>query len=244
MALIHGYCDESYDGEHRVFTIAGFLGQDDEWARLSDLWQTRCLKDGISCYHSSDCAGQYGDFSNLPKDACIALDTDLFGYLADSKLAGFGVSVSYKDFELVSKQVYKSQAVLGSHPYFLAFQLLILRMCTEVTKDFPDYRMAFFFDQNERVSGQVKKMYDDLIKKNPDLSQHMGCIAYYNRRFSVPLQIADALAYETMKNAHSWLDGRADRQPIKRMKEAKVISRIDYLDRGGLEKIVAEQVVG
>jgi hypothetical protein len=238
--VVHAYCDESYDDKGIVFTIAGFLAEEEEWSQLAGRWKARCLQDGITCYHATDCANGWGEFLPLSNKACIALNTDLITYLTETKMVGFGVSVSSKDFNEVIASDSEARVILGTDPYYLAFQLFILRVCHEIRQVYPEVPLAFVFEQNEKVSGHAKRMYDDVRKRNPECETCMGSLTYANRRHLVPLQVADELAFESMKNTHGWLKGRPDRMPIKRLKEAHILCSLDVLNRAGIENILRD----
>jgi len=240
LVLFQAYCDESYDSDGVAFTIAGFLAKEDEWARLADRWNARCLQDGIECYHATDCANGWADFLPLSKEARIALNADLITYLTETRLAGFAVSISNKDFTDVVSSNPQARLILGAEPYHLAFQLFVLQVCHEINQVYPEYPLAFFFDQNEKVSGRAKRVYDDVRKRNPELAACMGSLTYADRRNLVPLQVADELAFESMKNTLGWLQYRPDRLPIKRLKEARVLSSLNVLGRNGIEQIVRD----
>lgn len=235
--LLHVYCDESYDASHTIYTLAGFLAHKDEWDKLAYQWSARCSLDGISCYHATECAGQWGEFSLLPQEKCIALNSDLITYLAKSKLAGFGISISYRDFDKISQENGRALDFLGPSPYYLGMQILVIRCCHEIKMETTDYTLAFFFDQNEEASGRAKALYDKVRKRNCELDAYMGSLTYADKRKLVPLQIADELAFETMKNAQGILKGRPDRKPIARLKEARVLCSLEMLGRSELEQI-------
>ena len=239
--MVKVYGDESMDEADRVFTLAALIGEEGEWGRLANRWQARCLEDGIKCYHASDCAGQWSDFKHLSKERCVSLNADLTTYMTETKLWGFAVSVSNKDYLDVSQSSAEAKVVLGSSQYFLAMQLLVFRICEDFLINNPNYPMAFLFEENKGVSGQAKQIWDEVRKKNLDLSDCMGSISYVPKRLLVPLQVADEFAFESMKNALAYLDGRVDRKPIARLKEGKIIKRLDWLDKKGLEGIVAQQ---
>jgi hypothetical protein len=234
------YCDESYDDKGIVFTVAGFLANEEEWARLADRWKMRCLQDGIDCYHATDCANGWGDFLPLSSEICVALNTDLITYLTETKLIGFAVSISIKDFTDIIAADPKAETILGTEPYHLAFQLFVLQVCHEINQVYPQYPLAFVFEQNEKVSGRAKCVYDDVRKRNPELAMCMGSLTYGDRRRLIPLQAADELAFESLKNTLGWLQGRPDRMPIKRLKEVRVLSSLNVLGRNGIEQIVRD----
>ena len=68
----------------------------------------------------------------------------------------------------------------------------------------------------------------------------MGTLTYADRRRLTPLQAADEPAFEAMKNTLGWLQNRPDRMPIKRLKEARVLSSLNVLGRNGIEQIVRD----
>lgn len=241
LTLVKVYGDESEDDKGRVFTLAALVAEESEWGRLADRWKERCLRDGIECYHATDCAGQWAGFAHLTKTQCISLNADLITYITETQLWGFGVSISKQDYLAISRSSEEAKTILGSSPFFLAMQFLILSLCTEFSVNNPDYRMAFLFDQNESVSGQAKQIWDELRKKNQELANAMGSIAFHDKCNLVPLQIADEFAFEVMKNALAWTEGRRDRRPIIRMKDAKIIKRLDWLNKAGLEATVHQQ---
>jgi len=235
--MIQAFCDESHDERDRVFTLAGFIGDESEWALLADKWQERCTKDGVDCYHASDCAGQWKDFAHLSDSQCIALNTDLITYMTETRLKGFAISISIPDFVKVSQSGDKARGILGPSPYFLGMQMLLLRICEDISVNNPDEPMPFVFDRNEAVSGEAKRIWDDLRAKNPRLATYMRSLTYEDKQQMIPLQVADELAFEAMKNAIAWAEERPDRRPILRMKEAGILHSSEFLGRDGLEEM-------
>jgi hypothetical protein len=103
--VIRAYCDESYDGQSRIYTIAGFAARDKEWARAAKAWKIRCLQDAIQCYHSADCDGGYGDFKALSKERIVALNTDLIDVIVGVRLFGFATCMILESRRAVSISV-------------------------------------------------------------------------------------------------------------------------------------------
>jgi hypothetical protein len=241
LALIQGYCDESHDGENEVYTLAGFIAHEDEWAKVSTAWRARCLVDGISCYHATDCAGQWNDFKGLSREVCVRLNTDLITLITESHLTGFAVSICHESFAEVTRGSVKAREVLGPSPYYLAMQILVILICHElrITIEHPTL-VPFFFDRNEEVSGRAKELYYDVKDRNPNLEAYMGSLTYDERCRLTPLQVVDELAFESMKNAQAHKKNRIDRKPIKRMKEAGALAKHDYLGSQELQRIVAD----
>jgi len=96
------------------------------------------------------------------------------------------------------------------------------------------------FEENNVVSGQAKQIYEELKRKNPELSAFMGSLTYGSKKENIPLQVADELAFEAAKNVGNWIDGTRYRMPIQLMIEAKILS-LSYLDRKGMEDFIVRQ---
>lgn len=242
-AVIRAFCDESYDGEARIYTVAGFAARNKEWTSLSKRFKLRCLEDSIECYHSADCEGGYGDFKHLSKAQITQLNTDLIDEMLKTKLVGFGASIILEDYRKVATSSGKAKKFLGQSPYFMAMQTFLICMCGEIREDRPDYRVVFYFDQQEEFSGRAKQLLDEVKRKNPNTAPCMGPLIYADKKKFVPLQIADKLAYETMKNMLNlrYDPERKERIAMTRMKEGKIIQSLKYLDAETLHCIVNAQ---
>jgi hypothetical protein len=244
LAVIRCYCDESYDGQSRTYSIAGFVGRDKEWQRLSRCWKNRCLKSGVHVYHSADLEGRHGDsYSHLSPADVKELNTDLISEIVNSKIIGWGTSLIIEDFLAVAASSERAKKVLGPSPYFLVMQVFLVTLCAKVLEDKPNYRIAFIFDQQEEFSGRVKQMYDGVKDRNPNAATCMGTLTYADKKKFIPLQVADKLAYEVMKNMLNIRHdpARKERIALTRMKEGEVIQALSYLDREILSKIVDGQ---
>jgi hypothetical protein len=210
--MLRAYCDESYDGQDRIYSLAGFVGRDRDWAKLSRNWRNRCLRDKIGCYHATDCEHRLKEFKDFTPQQTIDLNTDLTTHLTNARIAGFGISIWLEDYNAVAQSSAKAKAVLGPSPYFLGMQFLVFDICAELSEYGPS-RVAFMFDQQEEFSGRAKIVYDAVREKNPSTASCMGTLKYADRRRFTPLQIADKLAYEIMKNMLNLkveLDGKAE----------------------------------
>jgi hypothetical protein len=225
-----------------MYTIAGFVARDKEWTKAAKGWKIRCLQDTIQCYHATDCEGRYGDFKTLSKEQIIALNTDLTDVILGARLVGFATCIILEDYRKVSASSDKAKRILGPSPYFMAMQVFLVSVCGKIQEDRPNYRVAFVFDQQEEFSGRAKKLYDEVKRKNPKTAPCMGTLTYADKKRFVPLQIADKLAYEAMKNMLNlrYDPERKERIALTRMKTG-VIRTLNYLDEQMLQRIVDVQ---
>jgi hypothetical protein len=241
LAVIRAFCDESYDGESRIYTIAGFVGRDKEWASLATRWRNRCLRENVRCYHAADCEGAYGAFVHLTPKQIVDLNTQLVDEVVGTRIVGFATSLVLEDYRKVSASSEKARRILGSSPYFLTMQTFLVSVCGEIRDSRPNYRVAFVFDQQEEFSGRAKQLYDEVKVKNPNIAPCMGTLVYADRERFIPLQVADKLAYEAMKNLLNLRHDpkRKERIALTRMKDGRVIQTLNYLDEETLHQIVA-----
>jgi hypothetical protein len=241
--MLRCYCDESYDKDSRIYSVAGFLARDKEWKRVSREWKNRCLKSRVDVYHATDIEGRFGDYAHLSNQDVIELNTDLVTLISSSNLDGWGSSIILEDFRAVSESGEKAKRVLGPSPYFLAMQLFLVTLACKMYDDNPNYRMAFVFDQQHEFSGRAKKLYAEVKAKNPTAATCMGSLSYADKKKATPLQLADKLTYEVMKYILNlrYDPTRKERIALTRMKEGHVIDSLNYLDRATLTKIVNGQ---
>jgi hypothetical protein len=241
--VIRAFCDESYDAQSRIYTVGGFVARDKEWASLAKRWKNRCLRDGIQCYHSADCEARYGDFRHLSQQQTLELNTDLITEILDTRITGFATSLVLEDYRRVSASSEEARRIMGASPYLLTMQMFLVSVCGEIREDRPDYRVKFIFDRQKEFSGRAKHLYDEVKQKNPDTAPSMGTLSYADKVRFTPLQIADKLAYEAMKNMLNlrYDPQRKERVAFSRMKEGGVIQTLNYLDEQMLHRIVAVQ---
>lgn len=240
LAVIRGYFDESYK-DRRVYTIGGYVGRDRDWRPVAHNWRNRRLRDGIQCFHAADCEDGREEFEKLKKEERIALKIDLIhAVLAEKSLGGFGSAVIIEDFYKVRESSDRAKEVLGPSPYFLCFQTILGDICAELDEQgfSPALSLACIFEEQEEFSGRAKKLYDDFKRVNPSFRPRLGTLTYASKGKFVPLEIADNLAYETMKEIlnHKFDPDRPRRKSFEAMKHQ--IRRVSWWTEPSLRKFV------
>lgn len=223
--MIRGYFDESYK-DHRVYAIGGYIGRDRDWRAVSRQWRNRRLKDGVQCFHAVDCENGHGEFENLGKDGRVRLKTDLIQIVdAHENLGGFSSAVIIEDFYKVRGTSERAKQVLGPSPYFLCFQILLSDVCVALEKAQagPGVRVAYVFEEQEEFSGRAQQLFNQFKAINQTYAPKIGTVKYVGKHQSVPLELADNLAYETMKEI---LNHRYDPARPRRISMAKMIPKI------------------
>jgi hypothetical protein len=223
--VLRGYFDESYK-DKRVYAIGGYVARDRDWKSACRYWRNRRLKDHIQCFHATDCESGYGEFESLSKETRTQLKTDLIQIVDDHEnLGGFGSAVIIDDFVKVRESSDRAKKVLGPSPYFLCFQTLLSSVSGEIEKQAarPGIRVAYIFEDQEEFSGRAKGLYNQFKKINPTYSERLGTLVYASKHRFVQLEMADNLAYETMKEI---LIHKYDSTRPRRISMQKMIPRI------------------
>lgn len=93
MVTLKFYGDESADAANSVFSVAGVVGTDDEWAEAMRFWfrRTRGLP-----FHANKCESQFAKTDREKHEENLKLYRDLALILAESHLVGISVSLDIK----------------------------------------------------------------------------------------------------------------------------------------------------
>lgn len=237
--MVRAFCDESYDGKQRVFCVAGYVGRDKDWNKLSAKWTAQCSAAGLkNGFHATDFEpGRQGDVEGLNREQRIALKIALTDLVASAKIVGFAICILIREYEEIRQNNKKALRILPKSPYVRAAAWLV-QMISETFNEIEYHGViAYVFDQREKYSGETKKLIEKVRSEYPQLAPRIGSVKYADRRKLVPLQIADNLAYESMKYVlNRKIEPRSDRKSFLEMKEKIGIIRL--ADRVGLEGFV------
>lgn len=191
-----------------------------------EAWKNRRLDDKIQCFHATDCESGYGDFKNLSKEQRAKLKADLIQIIhKHENLGGFGAAIMIEDFVKVRDSSQRAKQVLGPDPYFMCFQVLLMSVCEEFEDHDagPGMKVACIFEEQKEFGGRSKGLLEKFRVINPRYSARLGTVTYAGKTEFVPLEIADNLAYEVMKEI---LNKKYDPTRPRRIAMEKMIPRI------------------
>jgi len=187
MILIYG--DDSADEKReRVSSVAVVIGTEASWEAVEGRWKDR---NGDIPFHAKDCESDKRDYANRSHKENKALYRDLVTMLAESKLGGFGVAVDLQ----AQRRIFPESLDLAYYKSFIE----ILDRVGEFAK-FHDQIAKFTFDismENEYNAGLLYKMCRENDEEYGEHFYHE--IGFTSARESVRLQVADLVAFETMK---------------------------------------------
>src|SRR5689334_8456690 len=98
--MLSVFGDESSDNKkEKVFVVAGLLGDDNQWAKLREVWVEH-TKGRV--FHAADCESGHGQFKDMLREDRLALHRKLARVLSDSGLIGYAwaldIASSQKEF--------------------------------------------------------------------------------------------------------------------------------------------------
>ena len=216
--MIGSYLDESFDKQpFGVYVVGGILARYLAIFELDRRWeQLRQRPDiDIEYFKAYECergSKQFAKFCAVPgkptaqeRDRLNSISHEFLDLIVhpvpfDSQqyICVHGVGVIQKDFYEVIQDP-KAQAVLGSNPFRLAYDLAMIQ-CAWAMKQLGDaYTVTFICDEDEEHSHVVSSDFKTLKDTNPKAAKYMDGFTTLDEKGCEPLQAADAAVYEVRK---------------------------------------------
>lgn len=218
--VLKGYIDESVkDGQ--LFTLSGLISEGRIWSALRDDWKT-CLRDKnhelqragrkqISRYHASDCSNRRKEFKGW---SIGERDEFAKALLAIFKKYSFNVhSYGVHLGEMVEEIPVTAPNPVGfAYVIILSFMMLDMADTTleqnegllRLFHDHCDYDAALIEAFNHMVEDDTLKHRHRFISLAPERWE-----------YCIPLQSADLIAYENLKELERVYDGRTRRKSLE-----------------------------
>jgi len=181
-------------------------------------WQLILKEAGISAtgFHMADFVARKSPFDNWPQDKRDTIIRALIEVIVKYALAGMATAVFKSAYDKHVKGQLREKR--GHHHYTFAVQSCL--GCIEQRRHLhADWTpMDYVFDAMSNGKHEIIKLFDDIYDQG--LGRHFGvlpnCYSCGNRRFVIPLQAADILAWETLKHMkHHELTGKPARKSFQ-----------------------------
>lgn len=215
MSTLIGYFDDSRD--HGMFVAAGYIASATIWERFSDEW-AKILDDAprpLSEFRASDCRHRRGDFSGWSKHETTELTKDLVSLITDPEMTpmvgvGDGVFTPRADRSLrasLRKMSYRinSTMVIGQ-ALMLATEI---NECSEVRIVFDEQGKLEHLAREAAGSAETLfgEEFEGVLRRPRFAQSHT----------TIPLQAADLLAYETLKEVRNRIEDREVSTALERL---------------------------
>lgn len=199
MVTLKFYGDESADAtSSRVFSVAGVIGTDDEWAEAMRPWLRRTR--GLA-FHANKCESQFAKTDHEKHEENLKLYRDLTVILAESHLVGIAVSLDIKS---------RDECLPGIPKDFGYYKCLtdVLVNLGQITRDFnahpnepEDAKVEFTFASRVESDGTAGTIYG-MFRTLPewvDTSIFEAKVCFQAAAKEPRLEVADLLTREAMK---------------------------------------------
>ena len=217
--VINAYVDESY-AEPRTFALGCALARGMDWFEIARQWKKvidrknrELEKTGrrfVSRYHSSDCNNMRGDFEGWEPPERDAFITELIGIVNKNKIRIVGHTVDLSEVE----ECFPTRKSNPKRTAFLVLSVLLWKAIGEQARRIhrdPNINVVY---ECGPFNGIGMDSYDAL-RRSDLLDRVLFRGVSFDDSSVAPLQIADLVAYESMKEHDRQASGRDRRHSLK-----------------------------
>ncbi len=209
--VIHGYIDESYDGEKlpNFFTLSCSLAHGGDWAFIEALWiwvlgkknkeLVAAGREPIRRYHAVDCFNRSNEFKGWSQGERNQFCKELFEVFRPFPTSHIALTMSARDIHEVWPE--KTQ-----NPLHFAYYLLLRLMMLTIGKDQAKLGMlgktSLVYERCGEFGESLLKAFNHMKDDSQFEYGHIfTTIAPMGWEDCIPLQPADLVAYEIFRDA-------------------------------------------
>ena len=218
------YFDESYN--QSAFVLALYVASAECWRSFEERWKKILSSEDVECFHMADFESGFAPFDGWEKERRINFMSRLIEAINDIKAPCLSCGV---DLEAYNRTFPKGIQRGSVFRYALCFKECFFGLATMAKYERWKEPVAFIFDRNQEVAGFTAELYQKICRIFPK-EAWLGTIAFEDRCKFVPLQAADILAYEMMKNLSRKLQDsdRKPRESLRRLDTDKCMVKCFY----------------
>lgn len=226
--LLKGYIDESVSKDRRVFTLSALVAQDYEWVLLAEEWEAmlfdvnlRLAASGrkpLRRYHAAECNARSNDFEGWSKHEQQELTTALLAIINRHPLKTVSFSIDLRALE----KIIAGKDLIGSAyavtTLFLIYGLGQWMDEKNINKN-EDLHLTLVHDRcdwDEEILTRFKSLKED---RRFACGRYLTTINPLGWETCTPLQLADLIAYENMKDVERRFDSRKTRYTFQKIAE-------------------------
>lgn len=216
MGVFTVYLDES--GTHQTsdtVVVAGFFSVASRWVKFSEEWQEALNDYQLDYFHMTDFENRQGRFkgwSTREHEDCL---NRLLGIINENVIGSVGWVVSKRSFDEILSEYAK--AICGD-AYGLAAIGCFRSLAQIVIEE--DGQAEYVMESGAEGSGALLRIYRE-GRKDPEWrdNNRILSLAFQDKRYFLPLQAADIMAYELYKQFLRQLgvEDRPARYPLKKL---------------------------
>jgi hypothetical protein len=244
LTVLRAYMDES--GIHAgssICAIAGVVGSESEWEILERRWRRIIEDEGIAVFHMAEFESRQREFASWSNTRRHLFMEKLIEAIKARDVHCVGSALVRADYDGLSQDE-KTWMTHGNpqYPYFLCFQHCIIESCHVADRLPAEEKVAFVFDRQQDFAAEATRLYNDLKDQQnwPNHERLADIVAFASKRETIPLQVADLIAYESYKHLDNRLFHR--QYPIRwpaRQLGHKFTGK--YFDATAFSKLLAQR---
>ncbi len=206
------YCDESYDDG--VYTVAGLIAETSEWEAFEKRWHHIPKQFGVSRFHASHLNAKEHEFQGWDPGRSKRFTIKLIKRIVERRMHLVSCSVMRKPYDKLPPL---AKERLGT-PYELCFKHCITLVAEQtIPRLNPNKQFSVIYDHDTELGSKPSDLF--MLMKNDSNWPHRYKLrecAAGRWQDHIPLQAADAVAYDTFKLLHteSWKRKRISSQNI------------------------------
>jgi hypothetical protein len=217
--VLTAYLDDS--GTHKespYVAIAGAIGPETAWARLTLAWDAEYRKEKIQVFHRTDCHARERAFKGWSVERADGLVSRLIdAFLATDDLVGIGACLRRADYE---RMVPEDKRKRVGFPTLLCLRHAIHRVDEFAGID-ADAKIGVIFESSEQYASKGRDLFYALREEDRWKDRLISFTDHPKEQF-IPLQVADLIVWELVKQLNSTLTYEAGPEGFKRLDRSQV----------------------
>ena len=198
--MFQGFFDES--GIHagaKVLSLSGYIAPEKEWERFIPRWQAVLDKYGISVFHAVECNSCNGEFSKFKEDreGRNQFVAELLSTLDRRRIIPVMSALMVDDYDEGIRAAMVGQA---KHPFYALFQSVMSHIAFQMRELHYDNEVVpLVFDRQAEFSKHALNIFNEWMAQDWEHAHFFSGLTFESKDAQVPLQAADALAFDAAK---------------------------------------------
>jgi hypothetical protein len=206
--MLQACFDESgTHGGSRVLSVAGYVGEKEQWERFADEWASVLRDAGLPAgkpFHATDFENRLGDFADWSQEKRIETQRNLFGIVRRRVRHGFSASMNVDAWDSLVIKPIRASGIPASAGAHSAYSFALVRCLCQIEKWADRYdvsdRIAYFVESGSGFGCDLNSVHATLRDGASERSRYRyQSFTIVNMSDFLPLQAADLLAYESYK---------------------------------------------
>jgi hypothetical protein len=222
--LLAGYIDESKDSSGKLFNLTCLTGDygawfwiQQEWLKVIEAANARLVSQNrptISRYHATDCSNRLGEFKGWSSQEQIDFVVPLLAIFERYRLDVVGYTVDLNDIQEV---IPEAKANPGGFAYLATLWYAMDEMLARTFEREPNEQVHLFHERCDYDGTLLDAFNLRLKEKQGDgrLQRHFLSITSMGWEVCIPLQPADLIAYENLKESERQSLTRSRRKSLQ-----------------------------